>query len=48
MGPFDFLFQSEGAECASIGEVLSVLRVGFQPEKIVYDSPVKTRPELSK
>lgn len=35
-----------GIECASITEVLSGLEVGFPPEKIVFDSPVKTLPEL--
>ncbi|XP_032232816.1 diaminopimelate decarboxylase isoform X2 [Nematostella vectensis] len=38
--------KGQGAECASIGEVLNALKVGFPAERIVYDSPVKTRPEL--
>ena len=37
-----------GAECASIGEILNCLDVGFAGDKIVYDSPVKTAPEISK
>ena len=40
-------FKGHGIECASIGEVLHALNVGFPPEKIVFDSPVKTVPELS-
>ena len=34
------------AACA-IGEVLHALDIGFAPERIVFDSPVKTIPELS-
>ena len=40
--------QGHGIECASIGEVLHGIDVGFSPENIVFDSPVKTLPELSK
>lgn len=39
--------QGHGVECASIGELLHAIKVGFPPEKIVFDSPVKTAPELS-
>lgn len=35
-------------ECASIGEILNCLDVGFPGDKIVYDSPVKTAAEISK
>lgn len=35
-----------GAEAASLGEVMIALKAGFIPEKIVYDSPVKTMREL--
>jgi diaminopimelate decarboxylase len=35
-----------GVEAASMGEVNLALRCGYPPEKIVYDSPVKTREEL--
>ncbi|KXJ11867.1 uncharacterized protein LOC110242973 [Exaiptasia diaphana] len=35
-----------GTECASIGEVINSLEAGIDPKNIVYDSPVKTRPEL--
>ncbi|RMX51277.1 hypothetical protein pdam_00004637 [Pocillopora damicornis] len=35
-----------GLECASITEVLHGMDLGFPPEKIVFDSPVKTEPEL--
>ncbi|KAJ7356027.1 hypothetical protein OS493_027424 [Desmophyllum pertusum] len=41
------LDKGHGIECASISEVLHGLDVGFPPEKIVYDSPVKTLPELT-
>jgi diaminopimelate decarboxylase len=37
-----------GAECASIGEILNCLDAGFASDKIVYDSPVKAAPEISK
>ena len=39
--------QGHGLECASITEVLHGMDLGFPPEKIVFDSPVKTEPELS-
>jgi diaminopimelate decarboxylase len=32
-----------GAECASISEVVHALSLNFPPDKVVYDSPVKTR-----
>ena len=32
-----------GAECASIGEVIHSHNMGFEPHKIVYDSPVKSK-----
>jgi diaminopimelate decarboxylase len=35
-----------GVEAASLGEVNLALRSGYKPESIVYDSPVKTVPEL--
>ena len=35
-----------GAECASMGEVKHALSLGFAPELIVYDSPVKTRTNI--
>ncbi|XP_028392225.1 uncharacterized protein LOC114516838 isoform X2 [Dendronephthya gigantea] len=35
-----------GAECASIGEILNCLDAGFTGDKIVYDSPMKTEPEI--
>ena len=35
-----------GAECASIGEVIHALKVGFHPSKIVYDSPCRTRHDI--
>ena len=35
-----------GVEAASIGEVMLALELGFDPEMIVYDSPVKTTEEL--
>ena len=41
------MFQGHGVECASIGEVLHTLDIGFAPERIVFDSPVKTISELS-
>ena len=40
-------FKGHDIECASIGEVLHALNVGFPPEKIVFDSPVEIVPELS-
>jgi diaminopimelate decarboxylase len=35
-----------GAECASIGEVIHALKIGFHPSKIVYDSPCRTRHDI--
>ena len=35
--------QFMGAECASIAEVMLAYECGFPPEKIVYDSPVKSK-----
>ena len=35
-----------GAEAASLGEVMIALNTGYSPEKIVFDSPVKTIEEL--
>jgi len=35
-----------GAEAASLGEVMIALNAGYDPKKIVYDSPVKTNEEL--
>lgn len=36
-----------GAECASICETVHALSLGFPPEKVVFDSPCKTRVSLS-
>eukprot|EP00933_Yihiella_yeosuensis_P072086 TRINITY_DN8037_c0_g1_i4.p1 TRINITY_DN8037_c0_g1~~TRINITY_DN8037_c0_g1_i4.p1 ORF type:complete len:508 (+),score=94.18 TRINITY_DN8037_c0_g1_i4:58-1581(+) len=38
--------QGCGLECASIGEVLLAQSVGCPGDKIVFDSPIKTRAEL--
>ncbi|KAF8056213.1 lysA [Scenedesmus sp. PABB004] len=35
-----------GAEAASLGELQQALRVGFAPDRIVFDSPAKTLGEL--
>ncbi|CAI5725443.1 unnamed protein product [Hyaloperonospora brassicae] len=35
-----------GAECASIAEAKHALSLGFEPRKVVFDSPCKTRSEL--
>lgn len=35
-----------GAECASFAEAKHALSLGFEPRKVVYDSPCKTLPEL--
>lgn len=35
-----------GAEAASLGELTQAIRAGFEPTKIVFDSPIKTRAEL--
>jgi diaminopimelate decarboxylase len=35
-----------GAECASMGEVKHAIELGFDPAKIIYDSPVKTKTNL--
>jgi diaminopimelate decarboxylase len=40
------LANGHGAECASIGEVLHALSVGFAGPDVVYDSPCKTVPEI--
>ena len=32
-----------GAECASICEAVHALSLGFAPEKVVFDSPCKTK-----
>jgi len=39
--------QSVGVEAASAGEVMLALNCGFSPDRIVYDSPVKTREEIA-
>ncbi|HPS73871.1 MAG TPA: hypothetical protein PLD52_06200 [Bacteroidales bacterium] len=36
-----------GVEAASIGEVYLALQAGYPPQRIVYDSPVKTRQDLA-
>ena len=38
--------QGTGCECASLGELTQALAAGFDRDKIVFDSPVKTREEL--
>ncbi|GIL86262.1 hypothetical protein Vretifemale_14672 [Volvox reticuliferus] len=35
-----------GAEVASLGELRQALACGFHPDRVVFDSPVKTREEL--
>lgn len=35
-----------GVEAASIGEVMLALHAGFSPDRIVFDSPVKTMEEI--
>jgi len=35
-----------GAEAASMGEMVHALNLGFDPEKVVFDSPVKTIKDL--
>mmetsp|Transcript_5243 Transcript_5243/g.10469 ORF Transcript_5243/g.10469 Transcript_5243/m.10469 type:complete len:464 (+) Transcript_5243:109-1500(+) len=40
------LAEGHGAECASIGEVIHSLKMGFAGPDIVYDSPCKTIPEI--
>jgi diaminopimelate decarboxylase len=35
-----------GAECASIGEVMHSLSLGFKNSTVIYDSPCKTRVKL--
>lgn len=36
-----------GGECASLPEALHALSVGFQPQKVVFDSPCKTKVNFS-
>ncbi len=36
-----------GVEAATIGEVFCALKSGYEPAKIVFDSPAKTRDELA-
>lgn len=36
-----------GAECASEGELVHALRLGFPPDRILFDSPAKTRAEIA-
>eukprot|EP01043_Picozoa_sp_COSAG02_P032348 COSAG02_NODE_2157_length_9637_cov_4.208429_1_plen_447_part_00 len=40
------LASGHGAECASIGEVLHALSIGFAGPDVVFDSPCKTVPEI--
>ena len=40
--------QGMGCEVASPGELEQAIRAGFEPEKIVYDEPAKTRTVLEK
>ncbi|KAF2076656.1 hypothetical protein CYY_002026 [Polysphondylium violaceum] len=35
-----------GAEVASYGELIMAERAGFEPSKIIFDSPIKTKKEL--
>ncbi|CAJ1352161.1 unnamed protein product [Effrenium voratum] len=35
-----------GAECASVGEAVHALNQSFANERVVFDSPCKTRPEI--
>ena len=35
-----------GGECASLQEAKHCLSIGFPPERIIFDSPVKTPTEL--
>jgi diaminopimelate decarboxylase len=34
------------AQAASLGELQQALRVGFAPDRVVFDSPAKTLSEL--
>lgn len=40
------LSEGHGGECASMGEVLHCLKVGFEGADVVFDSPCKTIPEI--
>ncbi|CAB4055909.1 unnamed protein product [Lepeophtheirus salmonis] len=44
--PFTHTFAGLGAECASISEVLLALSLDFEPSKVIYDSPCKTREDI--
>ena len=36
-----------GGECASFPEAIHALSVGFEPKKVVFDSPCKTKVKIS-
>jgi diaminopimelate decarboxylase len=44
--PTTLLCAARVAQAASLGELAQALHVGFDPQRIVFDSPAKTLQEI--